>query len=205
MNIAVIAAGNVGTTLALAFRKAGHSVVFGVRQPEGNFKRKDFVTGFAFAFHSIDQAVAVSEVIVLCTPGEVAHEVAKQLGDVSNKVIIDTMNAVFKKPAHYTNTSDAVLDNCNCTDLAKCFNTTGFENMADPDYNGVALDMAVAGNSIKAKQVAAQLAKDIGFGEVYDLGGNDKFNLIEQWAMCWINLAILQKVGRNIGFKILKR
>jgi predicted dinucleotide-binding enzyme len=205
MNIAIIGTGNVGSALALAFKKAAHTVILGVRNPLSDFKGKDFAVDNAFSFYDIEAAVKISEVIVLCTPGFAAHEAAKSLGDVSDKVIIDTMNSGFKKPAHYSNTSEAVLDNCNCNDVVKCFNTTGFENMANPVYGETSIDMFIAGSSAKAKQVATQLAKDIGFAEVYDFGGNDKFDLIEQWAMCWINLAIIQKNGRNIAFKVLHR
>ena len=48
------------------------------------------------------------------------------------------------------------------------------------------------------------LAKDVGFGEVYDFGGNDKFDLIEQFAFCWVNLAI-KKNGRDLAFNFEKR
>lgn len=205
MKIAVIGTGNVGSTLALAFKKAGHEVVFGVRNSGGDFKGKGFAQEHSIAYHEVLAAVAASEVIVLSTPGQVAHEVAKTLGDVSSKVIIDTMNAVGVKPAHYNTTSEAILDNCNCTDLAKCFNTTGFENMANPVYHGEPIDMFVAGDSEKAKSIATQLAKDIGFGEVYDFGGNNRFALIEQFALSWITLAIMQKQGRGMAFRVVKR
>jgi 8-hydroxy-5-deazaflavin:NADPH oxidoreductase len=65
--------------------------------------------------------------------------------------------------------------------------------------------MFTAGSSEKGIAVATQLAKDVGFGAVYHFGGNDKFNLIEQMAYCWINLAIVQKQGRNMAFKIVRR
>lgn len=205
MNIAIIGAGNVGGTLALAFRKAGHSVVFGVRDAHVEFKGKQLAIDYTIAWFDIAEAVAKSEVVILCTPANAAAEVAQQLGDVSTKIIIDTMNSVFTKLPNHNNTSDVILDNCNCIDVVKCFNTTGFENMANPIYDGDPIDMFVAGSSEKAKRVATQLAKDIGFGEVFDFGDNDKFNLIEQWAMCWINLAIIKKQGRNIAFKVIKR
>lgn len=204
MNITVIGTGNVGTTLAIAFRKAGHSVIFGVRDANADFKGKALAVEHAIAWFGIDEAVKRSDVIVLSAPGHVAHEVAQGLGDVHDKVIIDTMNAAFKKPAHYSNTALAVLDNCNATQLVKCFNTTGFENMANPRINGESLDMFVAGSSEEAKRVATQLAKDIGFGEVYDFGGNDKFDLIEQFALCWINLALVQMKTRRMGFRVVK-
>ena len=48
-------------------------------------------------------------------------------------------------------------------------------------------------------------AKDAGFAECYVVGGNDKFALMEQFAFFWINLAMMQGQGRDIGFKLLKR
>ena len=66
-------------------------------------------------------------------------------------------------------------------------------------------DLFVAGDSEKGIQVAIQLAKDAGFDECYYIGGNDKFELMEQFAWFWINLAMFQGQGRDIGFKLLKR
>jgi len=205
MKIAVIGTGNVGSALSLGFIKAGHEVVFGVRNPDGDFKGKQLATAHRIPIHNIPAAAGYAELIVLSTPASAAGAVAASLGDVQGKIIIDTMNSAFNKHDHFSNTADAVLACCNAVDVVKCFNTTGAENMANPVYNGKAIDMFVAGSSKKAKQAAIQLAKDIGFGEVYDFGGNDKFELIEQWAMCWINLAILQQQGRNLAFTVVKR
>lgn len=72
-------------------------------------------------------------------------------------------------------------------------------------YHGEGIDMFCAGNSRKAKEIATQLAKEIGFSECYDFGGDDKVELLEQFALCWINLAIIQKHGRDIAFKLIKR
>lgn len=65
--------------------------------------------------------------------------------------------------------------------------------------------MFYAGDSDSAKIIAEQLAKDLGFENVYNFGGSDKFNLLEQFAFGWINLAMMQGYGRNIAFKVLKR
>ena len=203
MNIAVIGAGNVGCTLAAAFVKAGHTVIFGVRVKCADFKGKAFAIEQAISWENTLQAVGKSEVIILCTPAHLAHEVASELGDVSNKVIIDTMNGLYKKPKNYPNTTLAIMDNCNCPHIAKCFNSTGFENMANPMIDSEAIDMFVAGSSVVAKEIATKLAKDIGYGKVWDFGDDEQFTLLENLAMCWINLAIIQKNGRRIGFKLV--
>ena len=204
MKIAVIGSGNVGSTLALAFQKAGHDIVFGVRNTE-SFKGKEFAIQHNLAFKEVSESVNWAEVIVVSAPGNLAAEIGADLGDVKGKVVIDTMNTPFNKVLAYDSTADALIATTKNADVIKCFNTTGFENMAHPTYHGAGIDMFIAGDSEHAKKVATQLAKEIGFGEVYDFGGNDKFHLIEQFASVWINLAITQKKGRDIAFKIVRR
>ena len=58
---------------------------------------------------------------------------------------------------------------------------------------------------MKAKEIAAKLALEADFGACYDVGGNDNFQLMEQFAWFWINLAMVQGNGREIAFKLLKR
>ena len=205
MNISIIGTGNVGGALAKRFADAKHKIFLGVRNTN-EFKGKELLNySKNISVHSVEDAVKSGEIIILSVPAQFAGETAKSLGDVSSKIIIDTMNGVFVKPGGFNNTADAILANCNTKDVVKCFNTTGFENMLNPVYHGQGIDMFTAGSSEKGIKAATQLAKEIGFGEVYHFGGNDKFNLIEQMAMCWINLAIIQKQGRDIAFKIVKR
>lgn len=204
MDIAIIGTGNVGGALAKNLAKAGHSIFLGLRNQE-DFKGKHLLQLANITAYSIAEAVQKAEVIIVSAPAQFAIDIAISLGDVSGKVIIDTMNAVFMKPGTFSTSSEAILANCNTQDVVKCFNTTGFENMSDPNYNGVPIDMFMAGDSEKGKRIARQLALDIGFAECYDFGGNDKFGLIEQFALSWINLAIMQKQGRNIAFKVIRR
>lgn len=205
MNITIIGTGNLGGALAKRFADAGHQVQLGVRNTT-EFKGKELLSySNNITAQSTAEAVKAAEVIVISVPAQFASETAKSLGDVTGKIIIDTMNAVFLKPEGFQNTADAILANCNTTDVVKCFNTTGFENLLNPAYHGKGIDMFTAGSSENGVRVATQLAKEIGFENVYHFGGNDKFNLIEQMAMCWINLAIIQKEGRGMAFKVLKR
>ena len=69
----------------------------------------------------------------------------------------------------------------------------------------VAIDLFTCSDSSRGKEVAIQLAKDAGFAECYDFGGADKVELLEQFALAWITLAIMQGMGRNIGFQLLRR
>ncbi len=204
MNIAIIGSGNVGGALAKRLSE-NHNISLGVRNTEV-FKGKELLSySENITAHSISDAVTGADVIIISVPAQYAAETARNLGDVSGKIIIDTMNAVFVKPEGFTNTADAILANCNTEDVVKCFNTTGFENMLNPIYHDKGIDMFTAGNSEKGIAMATQLSKEIGFGNVYHFGGNDRFTLIEQFAFSWINLAILQKQGRDMAFTVVRR
>jgi predicted dinucleotide-binding enzyme len=206
INIAIIGSGNVGGALAQKFIRAGHRVLIGVKFPLSEKSLKLATVIGEDRFTSIERAVQQCDVIVLATPAPMAVEVAQSLGDTTGKVIIDTMNIVMGRgPVGFTNTSEAILANTATTDVVKCFNTTGFNNMLDTHYGDHAIDAFVAGDSEKGKTIASQLALDAEFGACYDVGGNDKFQLMEQFAFFWINLSVFKGQGREIGFKLLKR
>jgi predicted dinucleotide-binding enzyme len=205
MNIAIIGTGNIGTALGKAWAKAGHTIFLGVRDLE-NFKGKEMLGIANVTVHSIGEAVKLSEVILIAAIPPATAEIVNAMGNVNGKIIIDTMNSVRSKPEGYNNTFEALTDLAKGAEVVKCFNSTGFENMANPIYpNDVHLDMFMAGDSKTAKETVKQLAKDVGFADCYDFGGNDKVILLEQFALAWINLAMMQGHGRNIAFKIIKR
>lgn len=205
MNIAIIGAGHVGGALANKWAASGHQIFLGARNfPD--LKNPDLLQNPTTSVHPIQEAVSRAEVILLAIPATSTIPVVESLGDTSGKIIIDAMNIVRGNgPIGFSNTTDAILAHTQSQDVAKCFNTTGFNNMVDTLYQGIAIDAFVCGDSPKAKAIAKQLSLDAGFGHCYDVGGNDKFDMMEQFALFWINLAIFQGQGREIGFKLLKR
>lgn len=205
MKIAIIGTGNVGGALSTKWANKGHEIILGVRDIS-NFKGRYLLGNPNTSVSTINEAVSKSDVILLATPAMMVVDVAKSLGDTTGKIIIDTMNIVMGRgPAGYANTSEAILANTQTKDVVKCFNTTGYNNMINPVYKNIAIDVFVAGDSEKGKQTAIQLAEDAGFAECYPIGGNDKFELMEKFAFFWINLAMFQGQGREIAFKLFKR
>ncbi len=205
MKIAIIGTGNVGGALATSWAQRGHEVLLGVKDQQ-HFKGQALTANPNTRVYPIAQAVAQAEAILLATPAVAAAEVAESLGDTTGKVIIDAMNIVMGRgPAGFANTADAILAHTATRDVVKCFNTTGYNNMENPRYGDWAADMFMAGDSVRGKALARQLALDAGFAACYDIGGNDRFTLLEQFAFFWINLAMFQGEGREIAFKLLKR
>jgi len=203
MNIAIIGTGNVGGALATNWSKKGHNIHLGV-QDARHFKGMDLLKNANTHVFTIGEAVAKSEVILIATPPTAVFEIIGQMGDITGKVIIDATNSVRQAPDPYKTAYHCIADKTKA-EVVKCFNTTGFENMLNPVYNGEGIDMFMAGDSERAKKIATQLASDAGFSTCMDFGKSDKVELLEKFALSWINLAIMQGYGRNIAFKVIRR
>lgn len=205
LTIAIIGSGNVGGALAKKWALAGHTIILGVRDLH-TFKGVDLLQIEGIQAQLIEDAVREAQVVLLATPAPLAVPIAKQLGDVSGKVIIDAMNVVKGRgPEGYSNTADALVNTLKGAAIVKCFNTTGFNNMENTRYGSEKLDAFMCGDSAEAKELVRSLALDAEFANCYDIGGSEHFELMEQFAWFWINLAMFQGLGRNIGFKLLKR
>lgn len=205
MKIAIIGTGNVGGALATRWALAGHELFLGV-QDTADFKGMQLLHNANTSAHSVADAAKAADVILIAAVPTASAEIAGQIRPfVAGKVIIDAMNSVMKRPEGFNNSFDALKSYLPEAHIVKCFNSTGFENMANPIYHGEGIDMFAAGSSAKGKEVARQLALDAGFSTCWDFGGDDKAQLLEHFALSWINLAIMQGHGRGMAFKLIKR
>jgi predicted dinucleotide-binding enzyme len=202
MKIAVFGSGNVGSALAVALKKSGHEVFFGTRNQE-HYKGQSKAGGVQA--YSIKDAAAMAEVWVVATPPEAIEALMELWPSPEHRTIIDSTNSIRSRPEPHTTVYHALLNRYPGAGIVKCFNSTGFENMMNPVYGDMHLDMFMAGDHGDAKQIAKKLALDAGFEECWDFGGSDKVLLLEQFALAWINLAIMQGHGRNLGMKVLRR
>lgn len=203
MKIAIIGTGNVGGALATNWAQKGHLIYLGV-QSLSEFKGKDLLRNPNTEVFKVAEAVAKAEVVLIATPPTVISEILKITGDLSGKVVIDATNTIRPIPNAYPTVYHCLVAETKA-EVVKCFNSTGFENMKNPIYKEEGIDMFMAGDSPKAKEVAKELALDCGFSTCWDFGKGDKVELLEKFALSWINLAIMQGHGRNIAFKVIKR
>lgn len=202
MKIAIIGTGNVGSALATGWSEAGHEIFLGTRDPH-NFKGKELLNLQHVTVHSISGAMAKAEVVLLSVPPKAVPEMVRYMLEVGveDKIIIDPSNSFPSPPEGFKNCFEPLVQLSQCKHLVKAFNTTGYDNIRNPK----GLDTFVAGNSDRAKEVVFRLSKDLGFANCYDFGGNDKAGLLEQLAICWINLAFFQGMGTKFGINIVKR
>ncbi len=209
MRIAVLGTGDVGGTLGKRWAQKGHKVIFGSRNPGRDDVRELLVeagpnakaTGYA-------QAVAGADVSVLATPWEAVQPLLESIGDWTGRILIDCINPLTPdlQSAVGTTTSAAeqIAGWAQGASVVKAFNTTGWNNMADPIYRGERITMFICGDNAEAKDIVTGLAEDLGF-EVVDAGGLILARCLEPLALLWIHLAIVQKLGRDIAFKLVRR
>jgi predicted dinucleotide-binding enzyme len=201
MHIAVIGAGSVGTTLAQAFARAGHDVVMGVRDSSA---QKAGLPGA-----SVADAAAGAEIVVLATPWEGTRQAITACGDLTGKIVVDCTNPIKAdfsglEIGHTTSGAEVVAAWSGQGKVVKCFNTTGFDNMANPGFPGGKAAAFAAGNDREAVAKVVRLANEIGFDAI-DAGPLVIARQLEQLAWLWIHLAIKQGMGREFAFGLLRR
>jgi 8-hydroxy-5-deazaflavin:NADPH oxidoreductase len=206
MDIVIVGAGNVGRALAGGWRKAGHRVTLAVRNPADS-KAADLKSqGFAVAATS--GAAGLAGIVVLAVPWGAVRQAIEALGPLDGKIVVDAVNpltANFELAVGHTDSAgETVARLAPRAGVVKAFNTTGADNMADSRYGGGKLMMPIAGDDAEAKRTVMSLAGDLGF-EPIDTGPLAMSRHLEPMAMVWIKLAIAQKLGRDIGFALLRR
>lgn len=208
MKIGILGAGDVGGTLGRGWVQKGHSVFFGSRNPDASELQELItqLTGKAQVGSFVD-AATFAEVIVLTVPWGAVESVLHSLGNIDNKILLDCTNPNFTADPteqHPISGGEQIAKLVPGAKVVKIFNTTGWENMADPHYGSETVTMFYAGNDDAAKMIASQLASDIGF-EPIDAGTLENSGLLESLARLWGKLAYGQKLGRGIAFRLMQR
>ena len=202
MRIAVIGAGKVGTALGGRWSEAGHEVVYGVRDPGDD--RHSGLPEVA----SVQESVIGADAILVALPWAAAEEALTGL-DVGNAVVMDATNPLAASAREMANDPDLsggeLIRNWTGSPLVvKAFNTTGSGNMVNPAYDPQRPMMPVAGDDESAKEVAIDLANEIGF-EGIDAGPLSAGRDLEHLAMLWIRLAYPLGNGPDIAFALERR
>jgi predicted dinucleotide-binding enzyme len=210
MKIAIIGAGNVGGSLGKAWAKAGHYIIFGVRNP-GQGKTQpplaEIGAGAATAV-TVPDAARSADIIVLATPWPAVADAIKAMGDIRGKVLVDCTNplalngdgSLSLSLGSTTSGAEEVEKLAAGAHVVKAFNTYGWENFADsayPNAAGLKPVMFICGDHDAGKEAVSKLAADIGF-EPVDTGGLGMARSLEPLALLWIRLSIRE--GRNANF-----
>ena len=214
MRIAIIGAGNVGGTLGRRWAEMGHDVVFGVREPSKGAGAVKGSGGLPSTAHvaALAESVRGADVVVLATPWGAVPDALRAIGATDGALngipLFDATNPlgpgltldVGPKGESGAERVQALAPGAR---VVKVFNTTGFDNMANPDYGGAPATMFIAGDDAGAKEKASSLAAALGF-EPLDCGALVRARELEHLALLWISLAF-GGMGRDIAFRLVRR
>ena len=146
---------------------------------------------------------------MLATPWQADKEALESLGVLGGKILIDATNPVLPRlkgleVGTSTSAGELVAGWARGAKVVKAFNTVGFNIMANPAFGADRPVMFYCGDDSESKQVVKQLADELGF-EPVDAGPLTQARLLEPFALLWITLAYSCGLGREIGFKLLRR
>lgn len=184
--IAMIGTGNVGAALGRRFAEQGHTVIYGSRNPsEADVAALVRETGHGAVAMSPAEAAARGRIVVLAVPWTAAEDVARSLGDLSGKIIVDPTNPRVMAAdgfADYPPLPDSNAERlariAPGAEVVKAFSTLGAETMLDPRLAEGPVTIPVVGDDREAKATVASLAREIGL-EAVDVGPLRHARIIE--------------------------
>jgi predicted dinucleotide-binding enzyme len=209
MDIAILGAGSVGGNLARGWKRQGHRISLGVRDPSGlSVKPLLDELGAAARAATVPEAAAFGEVVVIATPWSATLAVVRSAGPLTGKVVIDATNPLTGELTlalgHTTAAAEEIAKAAPSARVVKCFNTTGANNFLAPRFGTEAATMFYCGDDAEAKRRVHELGQELGF-DMEDAGPLTQARLLEPLALLWISLAYRQGMGREIAFRLMRR
>jgi 8-hydroxy-5-deazaflavin:NADPH oxidoreductase len=206
MKIAIIGAGNVGKALAGRFAKAGHAVVFGVRDPAAAKN-----AALPHPALRVTEAAATADAVVLATSWAGTEAACRDMtltGALAGKIVLDCTNPLAMGPAgrelavaHTNSAGETVAGWCPHAHVYKAFNTVPTEVMVAPERMTVKPVVFVAGDDAAPKPAALKLVEDTGF-EARDAGPMRNARMLEYLALLYLDLAMVRGMSRSFAFAL---
>ncbi len=203
MHIAIVGTGNVGGALARHLARAGHQVVLGVRDPgEGRVSALVFELEAGARAAGVEEAVAAADVVVFAIPGAAMAALVRTVaGVLEGKVVVDATNQMGAAPPSAVAAIRAAAPGAQ---VARAFNSLGFENVADPRFGDVVADMLYCSEDGRAREATEELISACGLRPVR-VGDLAALPIVDGLLGLWAALAFSQRMGRNLAFKVLTR
>jgi predicted dinucleotide-binding enzyme len=210
MNIGIIGAGNMGSSLGRIWASQGHQVMLSYSRDRAKLETLVQSIGVNASAGTPAEAAAFGEVILLVVPWGAVNDALAAAGLLVGKVVISCVNPI--KP--------------DFSGLAIGTTTSGAEEIAQsiPDANVVEVLFPFAeilhsdsrqfdehtptqfycGDQAEAKAIVAQLITEVGLDPV-DAGNLTSARYLEPAGMLLVNLAYGLGMGSNLALQLLKR
>jgi predicted dinucleotide-binding enzyme len=209
--VGVLGSGQVAQVLAGGFKKHGHDVKIGSREPA---KLADFSKAQGIPSGTFADVAAHGEILVLAVKGGAALQALQLAGAerLAGKVVIDTTNPIADEPPQngvirfFTGPNDSLMERLQSAysqaRLVKAFNSVGAGFMVNPGFPGGPPTMFICGNDAAAKAEVSGLLQQFGWG-AEDMGMAESARAIEPLCQLWCAPGMLRNQWTH-AFKLLK-
>jgi len=144
-----------------------HEVVVGSRRP-ARAAATASKTGAAGSGTYAD-APANADVVILTVPWQAMDEALGQLGDLSGSIVIDVSypyNKGEREALRGRSTAEAIQEQLPSARVFKGWNYVHARHLTDPEVDGMAASVLIAGDDPQAKDIVFAIARDMGFHPV---------------------------------------
>lgn len=211
MNIAIIGPGKLGSALGKLWARKGHEIFVTFSRDSAKLAGIAEAIGPNAHAASVSDAVAKSEVVVLCTKWAAVPDALAQAGSLDGKIVLDCTNTMSPRK-----TADGGVETRSCAEVlqemvpgarvVKTFNQA-FEQLLQAEsrlFDGQKPTMFHCGDDSAAKQITASLIEDTDF-EAVDAGPLENARYIEAYAVLIIRLGHTLGLGTNIAMRLMRR
>jgi hypothetical protein len=208
MRIGILGSGLMGSKLGTIFARAGHEVTFSYARDQEKLKRLAREAGNHAKAGLPQEAAENAEAILLAVHWSQFDDVLGQAGDLSGKVIVtcslpmdedDTRLVV----AHTSSGAEELARKLPKARVVSAFNTVPSEvlfGVFKGRRKAKRPSLVYCGDNTKAKKVAAQLIRDVGF-EPVDAGALKVARYTEPFALLVAELAYGGKGGPELAYR----
>ncbi|MEO8288483.1 MAG: NADPH-dependent F420 reductase [Chloroflexota bacterium] len=203
MKIGIIGAGNVGSALATASVRAGHtvSITSAVSSEAENVVAQ--LNGAARAVGSNGEAVDGADLLILAVPFDSVNDIVKEVGSgLDGKVLIDVTNRFAPEQLDGPSNAELIQKMAPKAVVVKAINTIFASHQADPTIDGIQLDGFVAGDDATAKGKVLEYVGSLGFRPI-DAGPIAMSRALEGMGTLNISLNAANGWPWQTGWKLL--
>lgn len=209
MNIGIIGAGNMGSSLGKIWAENGHKLMFSYSRDMTKLEKIARSIGSNASVGTPAEAVEFADVIVLSVPYGAVADALKAAGSLEGKILFSIVNALLPDMSGMAvgTTTSAAEEIAKLALGARVVEALPvFAEVLNSPSHRFGEQLATVfytGDDEAAKQVVADLLREIDV-EPINAGGLKNSRYVEPAMMLLIQLAYTQQLGQ-VGFKLLRR
>jgi hypothetical protein len=208
MRVGILGSGLMGGKLGTLFARAGHEVVFSYSRSDKKLLRLASGAGRNARAGTPADAAHEADVLLLAVHWSRVPDVLTQAGDVTGKVIVSCslpMNAANTDfvIAHTSSGAEELARKCPGARIVAAFGTVPSEvlfSVFERRRKRVRPSLVYCGDDRRAKRVAAELIRDVGF-EPIDAGPLHVARYTEPFSLLVAQLAYEGKGGPKLAYR----